>query len=63
MDQQIEHLRLQGDRLAAAKQFAPFGVKRMVVEAKLHAALRMRSVKKKSSPSQGQIKRETKPSA
>src|SRR6185312_5195092 len=36
MDQQIEHLRLQGDRLAAAKQFAPFGVKRMVVEAKLH---------------------------
>jgi protein-S-isoprenylcysteine O-methyltransferase Ste14 len=42
MDQKVEHLRPQRDWIAAAQQFAPFGVKRMVVKAKLHVALRTR---------------------
>ncbi len=40
IDQQIEHLRLDGNGLGAAAQLAPIGVKRMIRKQKLHAAAR-----------------------
>ena len=36
IDQQVEHLRLDGDSFGAAAQLAPVGVKRMIGKEKLH---------------------------
>ena len=38
VNQQVEHLRLDRDRLGAAAQLAPVGIKHMICKEKLHAA-------------------------
>ena len=39
VDQQVENLRLHGDRLVAAMQLPPVGIKRMIGKEELHGAV------------------------